>query len=68
MRRTVAALLTVDFVGCANGISRGNKEVGGALPLSPRNGHGHNGCLGNIIALSSLYGARIFDDGIAFDN
>jgi hypothetical protein len=67
-RRTAAALLTVDFVGCVNGISGGIKEVGGALPLSPRNGRGHDGCPGVFIALSSLYGARIFDDGIAFDN
>jgi hypothetical protein len=67
-RRTAAALLTVDFVGCANGISGGIKEVGGALPLSPRNGCGRDGCPGIFIAPLSLYGARIFDDSIAFDN
>jgi hypothetical protein len=61
-------LLTVNFVGCANGVSEGIKEVGGALPLLPRNGRGHNGCPGVFIAPSSLYGARIFNDGIAFDN
>ncbi len=62
------ASLTVDFVGCANGISGGIKEVGGALPLSPHNRRGHDGCPGVFIAPSSLYGARIFDDGIAFNN
>ncbi len=62
------ALLTVDFVGCANGISRGIKEVGGVLPLLPRNGRGHDGCPGVFIAPLSLNGARIFDDGIAFNN
>jgi hypothetical protein len=67
-RRTVVALLTVDFVGCANGISGGIKEVGGVLPLSPRNGRGQDGCPGVFITPSSLYGARIFNDGIAFDN
>jgi hypothetical protein len=67
-RRTAAALLTVDFVGCTNGISGGIKEIGGALPLSPRNGRGHNGCLGIFIAPLSLYGARIFNNGIAFNN
>jgi hypothetical protein len=67
-RRTAAALLTVDFVGCANGISGGIKEVGGALPLSPRNRHSHDGCPGIFIALLSLYGARIFNDGSAYDN
>ena len=67
-RRTVAALLTVDFVGCANGISGGIKEVGGVLPLLPRNGSGHDGCPGIFSAPLSLYGARIFDDGIAFNN
>jgi hypothetical protein len=64
----VAALLTVNFVGCTNGISGGIKEVGGALPLLPRNGCSHNGCPGVFIVPLSLYGARIFDDGIAFDN
>jgi hypothetical protein len=58
----------VNFVGCTNGISGGIKEVGGTLPLSPRNGRGHNSCPGVFIALLSLYGACIFDDGIAFDN
>jgi hypothetical protein len=67
-RRTAAALLTVDFVGCANGISGGIKEVRGALLLLPRNGHGHNSCPGVFITPSSLYGTRIFNDGIAFDN
>jgi hypothetical protein len=61
-------LLTVDFVGCANGISGGIKEVGGALSLSPRNGLGHDGCPSIFIAPSSLYGASIFNDGIAFNN
>jgi hypothetical protein len=56
------------LAGCAYGISGGIKEVGGALPLSPRNGRGHNGCPGIFIVPSSLYGALIFDDGIAFDN
>jgi hypothetical protein len=36
--------------------------------LSPHNGRGQDGCPGVFIALSSLYGARIFNDGIAFDN
>jgi hypothetical protein len=61
-------LLMVGFVGCANGIRGGIKEVGGALPLLPCNGHSHDGCPGVFIAPSSLYGARIFNDGIAFDN
>jgi hypothetical protein len=64
----LAALLTVDFVGCVNGISGGIKEVGGALPLLPCNKRGHNGCPGVFIGLLSLYSVRIFDDGIAFDN
>jgi hypothetical protein len=34
----------------------------------PRNGRGHDGCPSVFIAPSSLYGARIFNDGIAFDN
>jgi hypothetical protein len=67
-RRTAAALLRVDFVGCANGISGGIKEIGGALPLLPRNGCGHDGCPGVFMPPLSLYGARIFNDGIAFDN
>jgi hypothetical protein len=67
-RRMAAASLTVDFVGGVNGISGGIKEVGGALPASPRNGRGHDGCPGVFIAPSSSYGARIFEDGIAFDN
>jgi hypothetical protein len=67
-RRTAAALLTVDFVGCTNGISGGITEVGGVLLLLPRNRRGHNGCPGIFIAPLSLYGARIFDNGIAFDN
>ncbi len=67
-RRTAAASLTFDFVGCANGISRGIKEVGGVLPLLPRIGCGHDSCPGILIVPSSLYGARIFDDGIAFNN
>jgi hypothetical protein len=58
----------VDFVGGANGVSRGIKEVGGALPSLPPNGCGHNGCPGVFVVPSSLYGAHIFDDGIAFDN
>jgi hypothetical protein len=61
-------LLMVDFVGCTNGISGGIKEVGGALPLLPCNGCGHDGCPGVFIAPLSLYGARIFGDGIAFGN
>jgi hypothetical protein len=67
-RRMAAALLMVDFVGCANGIREGVKEVGGALPLSPCNGRGHDGCLSIFIVLLSLYGVCIFNDGIAFDN
>jgi hypothetical protein len=67
-RRTAAASLTVDFVGGANGISGGIKEVGEALPSSPRNGRGHDGCPGVFIAPSLSYGERIFDDGIAFDD
>ncbi len=62
------ASLTVDFVGCANGISGGIKEVGGALPLSPCNGCGQDGCPGIFIMPLSLCGMRIFNDGIAFDN
>jgi hypothetical protein len=58
----------VDFVGCANGISGGIREVGGALPLSPRIGHGHDGCPVIFIAPASLYGAHIFDEGIPFNN
>ncbi len=54
-------MLTVDFVGCANGISGGIKEVEGALRLLPRIGRSHNGCPGVFIAPSSLYGTRIFD-------
>jgi hypothetical protein len=61
-------LLTVDFVGGANGISGGIKEVRGALPLLPRNGRGHNGCPGIFIAPLLSYGARIFNDGITFNN
>jgi hypothetical protein len=67
-RRTAVASLTVDFVGGVNGIRGGIKEVGGALPSSPCKGRGHNGCPGIFIAPSLLYGACIFDDGIAFDD
>jgi hypothetical protein len=63
-----AALLTVDSVGCANGISGGIKDVGRVPQLSPRIGRGHDGCPNVFIAPSSLYGACIFDDGITFDN
>jgi hypothetical protein len=59
------ACFTVPFLPEDN---RGIEKVGGALPLSPRNGRGHDGCPGIFIAPLSLYGARIFDDGIAFDN
>jgi hypothetical protein len=62
------ALLAVNFVGCANGISGGIEEVGGVLPLSPRIRRGHDGCPGVFIVPLSLYGARIFDDCIAFNN
>jgi hypothetical protein len=64
----VAASLTVDFVGCANGISGGIKEVGGVLLLLPCNGRGHDGCPGVFILPLSLYGTCIFNDGIAFNN
>jgi hypothetical protein len=67
-RRTAAALLMVNFVGCANGISGGIKEVRGALPLMPCIGRGHDGCPGVFIAPLSLYGTCIFNNGIAFDN
>ncbi len=67
-RRTVAAFLTVDFVGGANGISGGIKEGEGVLPLSPHNGCSHDSCPGVFIVLLSLYGTRIFNDGIAFDD
>jgi hypothetical protein len=67
-RKMAVASLTVDFVGCANGISGGIKEVGGVLPLLPRIGRGHDGCPGIFITLLSLYGARMFNNGIAFDN
>ncbi len=66
--RMAAALLMVNFVGCVNGISGGIKEGGGALLLSPCIRCGHHSCPGIFIAPSSLYGVRIFDDGIAFDN
>ncbi len=36
--------------------------------MLPRIGHGQDGCPGVFIAPPSLYGACIFDDGIAFDN
>jgi hypothetical protein len=48
--------------------SRGIKEVGGALPSSPRNGRNHYGCPGIFVAPLSLHGARIFGNGIAFDD
>jgi hypothetical protein len=61
-RRIAAALLTVDFVGCAI------KEVGGALPLLPRIGRSHDGCPSIFITPLSLYGTCIFHDGITFNN
>jgi hypothetical protein len=67
-RRMAAASLVVNFVGCANGMSGGIKGVGGASPLLPRIGCGHDDCPGIFIAPSSLYGACIFNNGIAFDN
>jgi hypothetical protein len=58
----------VNFVGGTNGISGGIKEVKGALPLLPCNRRGHDGCPGVFIAPSLLYGVRIFDNGIAFND
>ncbi len=68
MRGTAAALLTVDFVGFANGISGGINEVGGALLLLPHNGCSHDGCPGIFMVPFLLYGACIFNNGIAFDD
>jgi hypothetical protein len=39
-----------------------------ALPSLPHNGRGHDGCLGIFIVPSLSYGARIFNNGIAFDD
>jgi hypothetical protein len=47
---------------------QGIKEIGKALLLLPRNRRSHTGCPGIFITPLSLQGARIFNNGIAFDN